>query len=796
MKVPPGSGAKVQPRTFFLNEKQELASFDRDGGGGQVDYVPIDWSARSAGLSASFRRATTPPARSADPSVGRHFFVVAVPVHAVQKRSQAKTVPGGIKHEAPAFGGEQSHLFRKLGMDLIETLPGGKAAVHVLSTRTEQLLSTIASLPGASSREKARWINFETFEPLDWTARVSMGWVETLHPGAVVEVVIRFQPALTRLEVNDVLQSMARVLDDKHSRLTKAGREFSGRYWCAGFLTREFILAVAREFSSVQSIHPPIRSPVAMARKGRRPLAPGASMATSNLPTLPPSELPTVAIVDCGIPEKHVHLAPYRRSGFRNPDIDPVYPYLGSHGSHVASCAVFGRLNMNGGIQPPPPGRCRVIDVMVAHDAGFINSDLVVPAMDAIVGTAPDVRVFNLSVGSAPLDTLDPVTRREHLMKLQDLDNFAFARDVLLVIAAGNSTPGLSPKEAYPNHVDDPRWGLGFEARTFNGIVSGAYVDVLVPDSVAGIVGAPSPFTRIGPGLCGSPVPGFSAPGGDCSEGYAWAPGTGPWVCDAEGNWEDSNGTSLAAPLVAREAAWVIKDLAQHCAPTVAPFSSTVKAWLNLVAQRPRLPGAFERLAQRTLGKGFPTAERLRAPIEHSAVFIWQTMLQAAKSVNRAQLPVPAEWLRKASTPTLRIVCAWSTPVNSALVDSWACRKVSLRVRPFGGEAALRGGGNASGAYPLIDRLMDISPKVLEEKGIVAADAPWIIEVEYEEIGAYPPAMTVSAQQRVGVVIELFDAGENATSPQAAIQALPVAMDMLRLSVLQQPIQTPIVIRT
>jgi hypothetical protein len=108
----------------------------------------------------------------------------------------------------------------------------------------------------------------------------------------------------------------------------------------------------------------------------------------------------------------------------------------------------------------------------------------------------------------------------------------------------------------------------------------------------------------------------------------------------------------------------------------------------------------------------------------------------------------------------------------------------------------LRGGGNARGAYPLIDRLQDISPKVLEEKGFIIADSLWVVEVEYEEIGEYPPAMTVSSQQRVGVVLELFDAGETAVSPQSAIQALPVAMDMLRLSVLQQPIQTPIVLRT
>jgi Subtilase family len=793
----PGSRTTVKPRTFFLNEKQELGSFDRDGGGRKADYVPIDWSARSAGLSASLRRATAPKARSEDPSAERHFFVVAVPVQAVEKRSQARDAPGGIKREAPTFGGEQSRLFRKLGMDLIETLPGGRATVHIPSTRTDQLLSTIASLPSASSREKGRWVNFEDFEPIDWTSRVSEAWIETVEPRAIAEVSIRFQPTLTRLDVNDVLQVMSRMLDGKRSRLTKTGREFSGRYWCAGHLTREMILTIARDFSAVQSIHAPIRSAVAAGLRGRRSSMPtGAPMPASNLPAIAIEEFPTVAIVDCGIPEGHVYLAPYRRSGYRNPDIDPAYPYLGSHGSHVASCAVFGRVDMNGGIKPPPPGRCRVIDVMVASDDQHINDDLVVTAIEAIVGTAPDVRVFNLSADRPPLDSFDPVTRREHLMELQNLDNCAFNRDVLLVVAAGNSTPGVVPSKPYPDHVDDPRWGLGYVARTFNGIACGAYVDALAPSAVAGALGAPSPFTRIGPGLCASPVPGFSAPGGDGLASYTQALGTGPWVCSAAGLWEDSVGTSLAAPLVAREAAWAFKHLAQHCPPGSAPFSATVKAWLNLVARRPTLQGAFERLAQRSLGKGFPSAERLLAPLERSAVFVWQTMLQSAGSVNRAQFPVPEEWLRTALAPMLRVVCAWSTPVNIALVDSWACRKVSLKVRPFGGALALRGGGNASGAYPLIDRRQPISIQALEEKGFAISDASWVIEVEYEEIGEYPPAMTVSSQQRVGVVLELFDDIESPTSPQASIQALPVAIDMRCLSVLQQPIQTPITVRT
>jgi len=548
-------------------------------------------------------------------------------------------------------------------MDLVEILPGGRATVHVPATRTEQLAATMASLPRASIREKGRWIYFDGFEPLLWTSRVSETWLKSLPARGVVEVVIRFQPALSRVEVGEVLKAIARSLEGTPSRLTKTGREFSGRYWCAGVLSLESIRAIAEDFASVQSIHRPIRSEVAAHRNKKAAPTPIPRIPVSQLPVHPIDDLPTIAIVDCGIPEAHVHLAPYRRSGFRNPNLDPADAYLGNHGSHVASCAVFGRLDMNNGLTTPPHGSCRVMDVMVGQNVGQVVDDLLIQAMDTIVATAPDVRVFNLSIGGGPLDLLDSIARREQLMHLQNLDNFAFARDIVLVIAAGNSLPGVVPNAPYPNHVDDHRWALGAYARSFNGLVCGSFVDRPLLDAVVSTMGAPSPFTRIGPGLCKSPVPGLSAPGGNGSDTYQWAPGTGPWVSNADGVWEDHAGTSLAAPLIAREAAWVVKELARRCAPGTSPFSETVKAWLYFLAQRDLLQGAFEKLARRTLGKGFPSAERILKPDESSAVLVWQTMLSAASIVNRAQFPVPLDWLKKASAPVLRVVCAWSTSV-------------------------------------------------------------------------------------------------------------------------------------
>jgi len=800
MTTPTSSSTKS--RTFFLNEKQELASLDKEGGGGQANYVAINWQLRSGNLERSFRQAISAPTKSRDPAVGKHHFIVAVPVAELAKysTSQKAQAQGGIIKESPDFGAEQSKLFRKLGMDLVETLPDGKAAVHLPVARASQILTTINTLPNASSREQGRWINIDQFEPLDWKTRVSYSWLAGLPEKTPVPTMIRFQPVLTRVEAQDILQVLVRLLTPPSERLIKADRDFSGRYWCMGELHRETIFAIAQEFSSIQSLHPPLTTPVALAspKKKQKP-SPTASSSKQPFTSTTPepvssiSELPIVAVVDTGIPEQHGTLAPYRRAGYRDPDIDPSTRYMGNHGSLVASCVVFGRMAPNQA--QPTPGICRVHDVMVSRDVNYINDEIVETAIETVVATAPDVRVFNLSFGNVSLDNCDEIVRRERLIDLQNLDNIAFARDILLVIAAGNSINGVTPEKEYPNHIDDPRWQLGSIARSFNGVVCGAFVDTLHPDAIAREIGAPSPFTLIGPGLCDSPVPGFSAPGGNALPNYTPALGSGIWAWTADSLWEDHVGTSYAAPLLSQQAAWVLKGLARYCPPGVRPFTATAKAWLNLVANRLPLRGALERLAQRTLGKGFATAERLWAPRPESAVFLWQTVLQMPGSISRVHLPIPLDWLNHAKAPSLRIVAAWETPVNSALTGSWGCRKVNLRLRPFGDIQALRGSGNAVGTYPLIDRTFNLHPDHLKEKLFSLSENNWIVEVDYEEVGEYPPAMTFSPQQRVGVAIELLDADEDPVSPQVVLQALPIAQEMTRLSVLQQPIQTPIIIR-
>lgn len=515
---------KKPPRTFFLNERQELASFDREGGGRQPDYVAVNWSLRASNLERSLRAVTAPRTRSPDPLADRHHFIVAVPVAAVEKYSKSKKAQaqGGIVKQVPNFVGEQSKILGKLGMDLIEALPGGRAAVHLSPARIRQLLATLASLPSASSREQNRWIYFDQFEHIDWHTRVSDIWFAQLQPQEPVQAVVRMQPVLGRAEANDLLHALSRLLKSSQEKLLRAGRDFSGRYWCSGLLAKETIQIIAQEFHSIQSLHPPLLTPVAASskKKARSRQVPDTQPETSLVASV--DSLPTVAVVDTGIPEGHQLLGPYRRpGGYRDPDLDPFVPYMGDHGSLVASCVVFGRLDTGSDMRQPPRGTCNVYDVMVSRNGEHINDDIVVPALEAVIATSPDVRVFNLSFGGESLYSItDAIERRERLMLLEQLDNLALARDVLLVLAAGNARPGIQPDKPYPHHVDDPRWGLGALARSFNGIVCGAHVDVVNPNAIAKERWAPSPFTRIGPGLCSSPVPGFGAPGGDALPDY------------------------------------------------------------------------------------------------------------------------------------------------------------------------------------------------------------------------------------------------------------------------------------
>jgi hypothetical protein len=725
---------------------------------------------------------------SQDPSKQNHYFLLASPVAELAKTSEnkKKAVHGKV-FERTDFAEKHSRVFRRLGLDLLNVVEDGSAVVHMKPELMEQLSNRTQSLPTLGVREQARWATIDRFGMIPSKLRIDSDWLATLKAKKTADAVVEFQPLLLRSEIDSLIRAVvSMLLQNLGEAVTGTGTDFSGRQWVRGRITPESLTKLSETFFSVQSLHSPLVSIAAgtpaLKQKGN---------ASLNL-TVNLSNLPVIGVLDTGVPADHKVLAKYRRGTYSALNSTPTDP----HGCFVGSRVVFGDPDYGGGLPSRTPlGTATYYDINVGGSAPReIDDKSIYRAMDAIVRTAPDVRVFNLSFDGAPLGLISRVKRTESLYLVQDLDNFIFQNDVMVVVAAGNSTPGIMPSPAYPDHFTDPRWGLGPWARGFNSLTCGSFVERLSASGLVNQRGWPSPFCRVGPGLCESPKPDFSANGGNTTTSYQYGADLGVWGLNPSGMWEDQPGTSFAAPLLAREAAFALQRLQLVCEKGAQPFAVTVKAFLALTATPPVNDAAVRQLVGLTLGRGLASARGLDAPSADTGVMIWQGVLEDDKDIARVQVPIPAEWLKKAEDPCLKLVVAWDPPANAAVNHLWATRKVSAMLRMHPDSPAQRTSKVESHrSYPLLDRLYNLSKL---PPGLTLEGDSWLIEISYEQIAEYHPAMTFPPQQRVAFAAELFDRGAKRFSPQRSLQSLPATKTMTRLTVPPTAVRMPVVLKT
>ena len=778
----------ARPRTFYLNEQHELTHSEKSGGGRIPQYVGINWTEKGQQISRSLTSVRKELDKSKDPVREQHYFILARPLHVLTKKSKdEKKAPHGTVDQKPNFAEHDSQVFRKLGLDLIQVYQDGTASVHAKPENLEQLTFTSGLLEKVGAREQARWATIESFGPIPANLRIDQAWLKTLKTTEVADAVVELQPLLARLEIESVMKAISGMLKRQAGEAIRSiGTDFSGRQWLRAKIARSSLLDIAEQFFSVQALHSPLLSAAAQAQPPR-------ARQRAVIPVVQPNieSLPSVAVLDTGVPSDHPALAQFRRGQYIGPD--SFGQPIGDHGSLVASRVVFGDPDIDaiqgGGLV----GRCRYYDVLIATTADLIDDKAVVPAMESIVANAPDVRVFNLSFDARePWASMDAVRKAACLSLVQDLDNFIFARDAIAVVAAGNSPQGVVPATAYPNHINEPAWALGPWARGFNSLTCGSFVERLTAGGLVSAAGLPSPFTKIGPGLCGSPKPDFSEHGGNSTSTYSFAGGHGVWCFNASGQPEDRSGTSFAAPVLARQAAFAFQRLQEVCEQGTRPFASTVKAFLALTATGHHVDGAAKELADLTLGMGRASADRLSGPLGDTAVLVWQGIIEGPDDMVRVQLPIPREWIKSAEAPVLRLVVAWDSPVNAAVSGTWACRKVVARLRPIVGSEAVHGSRGAHSSYPLSDRRYDL--KKITKKITPESDT-WLLEISYEQIAEYFAGIDFTPQQRVSFAAELFDAGKRRVSPQVLMQSLPIA-SMQRLSIQPTAIRTPVVIKS
>lgn len=110
----------------------------------------------------------------------------------------------------------------------------------------------------------------------------------------------------------------------------------------------------------------------------------------------------------------------------------------------------------------------------------------------------------------------------------------------------------------------------------------------------------------------------------------------------------------------------------------------------------------------------------------------------------------------------------------------------------IGAGAALHGTRGGHTSYPLLERTYYL--RKLPKDASVEGDM-WLLELSYEQIADYHLGMVFTPQQSVAFAAELFDVADDPISPQAALQALPAAKTMTRLSVSPQSVKTPVIVR-
>jgi len=225
------------------------------------------------------------------------------------------------------------------------------------------------------------------------------------------------------------------------------------------------------------------------------------------------ASLPCVAILDSGVPAGHKYLRPYRRG----------------HSSRRKLWArrrtrIEGRISHRLRRTGFPRGFW--VDCLTSQDHvpssmfrfRWVRPDSMTRAswMRYVVLQVP-IRMYGCSIAALRLTNrwkaCSAVERRERLLLVQDLDNFIFANDCVVIMAAGNVAAGVVPASLYPHHKDDPRWRLGHWATGFNTLICGSSVDRLSPNGCGDASRLAESIHQSRSRICDAPVPGFCSPG-------------------------------------------------------------------------------------------------------------------------------------------------------------------------------------------------------------------------------------------------------------------------------------------
>ncbi len=466
-----------------------------------------------------------------------------------------------------------------------------------------------------------------------------------------------------RMEREDSLDGILKFYGGSITSITEdgviEGVEFADSFTVLATVSGEGLRDIALNYPYVHEIA--AKEILSFENSGERTEVPGFQFDLG----APPSNAPTVVVIDSGIQEEHPLIAASIRKNLSHnflnssntaPDDHPNY---GGHGTRVAGAALYPNGIPNGSFQIP----FFIANAKVLDSTGHIP-EKVLPArlLEKIItyysSIDASIKIYNHSIASA-------VPARQGYMSswAAKIDDLSYEHDILFVQAAGNipissrhpSSLGikehLNAGRPYPNFLLEASCKVANPCQSFNalsvGSISGISHTSADYDSIGDMDG-PAPFSRTGPSIWNVIKPDVVALGGNLMRSrdtllltISRPPETSLELVRRSDSGvlvgRSEVGTSFSAPFVAHQAA-ILQGL--------LPGESSL-LYRGLIAQSARWPdwrsgtnNNFNNFAH--FGFGLPSLERATKNSENRITFYSTNRRPIqSKEIHFFEVPIP-----------------------------------------------------------------------------------------------------------------------------------------------------------
>ncbi len=453
---------------------------------------------------------------------------------------------------------------------------------------------------------------------------------------------------------------------------------------------------------------------------------------TLTLPTpLAEATYPIVGIIDSGVAPVLDAWVVGRFDYLDGTEYDCV------HGTGVAGLVTAGQA-VNSPVVSPEPDGCQIFDIPLYPSGSFMDRytngfrDFLEELEQAVAEGREEhgVRVFNLSINA-----VSDVERHRYSIYAARLDQIADMYGVIFVNSSGNLPAGQARAawRSKPNDViryfanrtqSDTIYKPSESARSIS-------VGALNPPDTNQIEGAPTVYTRRGPGLQVGVKPDVAAFGGAGVAGPGKA--TGLTSITTIGSRQDVAGTSFAAPLVAR----ILAGLDVSTQGGLQP-----EALRAMLLHHTRMPEPLNKRGLKDLGRQFAGFGQPACVLDmletddHQITMLFQSRLTVGKR-KPAILRFPFEWPRCLVKPDgscsgrAKMTLVYSPPLDPAFGAEFV--RVNLEASLRQRQSKLRKDGQSSYTNQIAPRYLPKATGLgLAERALIDHGLKWWPSKQYE----------------------------------------------------------------